>query len=262
VRHESKWLEIETPALSAVLNRRRGLALHEIRVQGDTRPAMLGSLLHGHYEPIDLQFDWYTGNATFEAPGVSKITDLERVSPRIFGDEETGDAIVEAEIATPLGPIFKRLRFGAHTPRVEFDLVFAWAEWGRGSLRVGNFLLNPKAFDRERLSFVTHNGGRRAETFPLADHAVDHGKPISFLVSASTGLGLTEGFIELGDDTRAFRVEVDRTVAPLVGMIQHRRTQGDFFCRLSLSALELDETRKPEPALTPRHFRFAVTLQQ
>jgi hypothetical protein len=262
VKGESKWLEIETPALSAVLNRRRGLALHEIRVQGDTRPAMLGSLLHGHYEALDLQFDWYTGNATFEAPGVSKITDLEWVSPRVFGEEETGDAIVEAEIATPLGPIFKRLRFGAHTPRVEFDLVFAWAEWGRGSLRLGHFLLNPKAFDRERLSFVTHNGGRRAETFALAGHAVDHGKPISFLVSASTGLGMTEGFIELGDDTRAFRVDVDRAVAPLVGMIQHQRTQDDFFCRLSLSALELDETRKPEPALTPRHFRFAVTLQQ
>lgn len=260
IRTEQKWLEIETPALSAVLNRRRGLAIHEIRARDDAKPAMLGSLLHGRYEDIDLQFDWYTGNCTFEAPGVPKTTDLEWTAPHVYGDEQTGDAVVEAEIATALGPIFKRLRFSAHTPRVEFELVFAWPDWGRGSLRLGNFLLNPAAFDHDRLSFTTHNGGRRAETFAL-DQTVDHGRAISFLVSASTGVGMTEGWIEIGDDARAFCVEVDRTAAQLVGMVHHQRTRDGFFCRLALSALELDETRKPDPVAAPRHFRYALTLR-
>ncbi len=258
---EHKWIEIETPSLSAVLNRRRGLAIHEIRARGDTRPPMVTSLLHGHYDAIDLQFDWYTGNCAFEAPGLPKITDLDWVTPKIYGDDQTGDAIVETEIATPLGPIFKRLRFAAHAPTVEFDLVFAWREWGRGSLRLGNFLLNPAAFDHDRLSFVTHNGGRRAETFALAGQRVDHGKPVSFLVSASTGLGLTEGWIEIGDDTRSFRIDVDRATAPLVGLMHHERAGAALFSRFSLSALELDDTRKPDPVVGPRRFRFALTLK-
>ena len=257
---EQRWIEIETPALSAVLNRRRGLAIQEIRARGDNRPPMLVSLLHGHFDVIDLQADWYTGNCVFEAPGVPKITDLEWVEPRIYGDEPTGDAIVEAEVATPLGPIFKRLRFCAATPRVEFELVFAWREWGRGSLRLGHFLLNPKAFEHDRLTYLTHNGGKRAESFSLGSETVDHGKPISFLVSASTGLGLSEGMIEIGDDTRAFRVEVDRTVAPLIGLMNHERHGDTLFTRLMLSALELDDTRKPEPTAAPRHFRFALNL--
>lgn len=254
-----KWIEIETPALSAVLNRRRGLAIQEIRARDDNRPPMLVSLLHGHFRAIALQADWYTGNCVFEAPGVPKITDLEWVEPKIYGDEETGDAIIEAEIATPLGPIFKRLRFGANTPRVEFDLVFSWSEWGRGSLRLGHFLLNPEAFDHERISFTTNNGGRRAETFPLTSD-FDHGRPISFLVSAATGLGLTEGTIDIGDDSRSFRVEVDRTVAPLIGLMNHERHGDTLFTRLMLSALELDDTRKPEAHTRPRHFRFALNL--
>ncbi|MCE9524243.1 MAG: glycoside hydrolase family 57 [Alphaproteobacteria bacterium] len=261
LRTEQKWLEIETPSLCAVLNRRRGLAIHEIRARDDRRPAMLGSLLHGHYDTIDLQADWYTGNCVFEAPGTPKITDLEWAEPHIYGDAETADAIVETEIATPLGPIFKRLRFAAHEPRVDFDLVLSWKEMGRGSLRLGHFLLNPAAFDLERLSFSTHNGGRRAETFPLAHETVDHGKPVSFLVSASSGLGLTEGSIEVGDDSRSFRILVDQTVAPLIGLVHHERIGDSIFSRLLLSALELDDTRKPEPSATPRHYRFSLLLQ-
>jgi hypothetical protein len=128
-------------------------------------------------------------------------------------------------------------------------------------LRLGNFLLNPKAFDPDRLNFTTHNGGRAAETLPL-NETVDHGRPISFLVSASNGVGMTDGWLAIGDDTRSVRIDVDRTVAQLVGMVQHQRTKDGFFARVALSALELDETRKPEASPAPRCFRFALTLGQ
>ncbi len=260
VQTEQKWIELETPALSVVLNRRRGLAIHEIHVRGDSKPPMLVSLLHGHYEAIDLQFDWYTGNSVFEAPGVSKISDLDWVQPRIYGDEHSADAWVEAEVPTPMGPLFKRLRFCAHAPRVEFDIVLAWREWGRGSLRLGNFLLNPEAFDKDRLVLSTHNGGAKAEAFSLAKQPFEHGRPVSFLVSASTGLGMTEGSIEIGDDRRSFRVDVDQGVAPLAGLMHHEHSGESYFSRLSLSALELDDTRNPDPVTGPRHFRFALNL--
>lgn len=259
-RTEHKWVEIETPTISAVLNRRRGLAIQEISLRGDSKPPMIASLLHGHYDAIDLQFDWYAGNCTFEAPGVHKVTDLEWVTPALFSDGQTADALIEARVATPLGPIFKRMRFSATSARVEFETVLDWKEWGRGSLRLGNFLLNPAAFDRDALAYRTHNGGKRLETFEIKNKPVEHGKPISFLVSASTGLGMTEGWIEVGDDRRSFRVDIDQALCPLIGLMHYEPTGDSWFSRLSFSALELDETRKPDPATGPRHFRFALSL--
>lgn len=261
VRTEQKWIEIETPTLQAVLNRRRGLAIQELKVRGDTRPPMLVSLLHGFYDVIDLQADWYSGNAVFEAPGVPKVSDLEWTQPVIRGEAGSADAIVEGTMATPLGPIFKQMRFSASEPTVFFDVVFDWKEWGRGSLRLGHVLLNPEAFDRDTLHFASHGGGDRMERFALGDRVFDHGKPVSFLVSASTGLGMTEGVVELGDASRRVIVTVDRETAPLVGLMQYERSGDSFFARLALSGLELDDTRKPEPNSGPRRFRFAFSLR-
>jgi hypothetical protein len=260
VRTEQKWIEIETPSLLAVLNRRRGLALQEVRVRGDERPAMVTSLLHGHYEAIDLQFDWYSGYCVFESPARPKVSDLEWVQPQIYGEVNSADAVIEAQIATPLGPIFKRIRFLAKQARVEYDIILNWKEWGVGSLRIGHFLLNPDAFDPSSLAFATHNGGERMEVFPLGDRKVDHGKPVSLLVSATTGLGMTEGLIDIGDGRRGFRVEVDREMAPLIGLMQYERTGDSFFASLALSAMETDDTRKPDGPVRPRRFRYALNL--
>jgi hypothetical protein len=113
-----------------------------------------------------------------------------------------------------------------------------------GSLRLGFITLNPAAFERESLFYRTHNGGRQPETFPLAGTTVDHGEAVSFLVSARQGLGLTGGVVELGDARRILRVEVDKAAAALVGLITYREVGDTYFCRLALSAGEVDETRR------------------
>ena len=51
-----------------------------------------------------------------------------------------------------------------------------------------------------------------------------------------------------------------QSVAPLIGMLHHERVRDGMFCRLALSALELDDTRKPEPTSAPRRFRFSLIL--
>ena len=165
-----------------------------------------------------------------------------------------------ARVETPKGAIEKTLRFHARAPRIDFDLSFHWNDWGKGSLRLGHLTLLPDAFDWAKLSLTTHNGGKDPETFALAGETVEHGAPVSFLVSASHGLGMTEGWAEIGDDKNRLRLEVDRATAPLLGLLTHRRVGGSLFCQLALSALELDDTRKPTP-LRPgtRRFRFSVS---
>ena len=94
---------------------------------------------------------------------------------------------------------------------------------------------------------MTHNGGLDAERFALHGETIEHGAPVSFLVSASCGFGMTEGWAELSDGTRGVRVEVDRETAPLLGLLTHREVKGRLFCQLMLSTLELDDTSRPTP---------------
>ncbi len=196
--------------------------------------------------------------ACSKRPGEHKITDLEWCEAQVWADAN-GDQFVQASIDTAKGRIDKTMRFCAGEPRVDFDLTFHWDDWGRGSLRLGHITLLPAAFDWDRLTLVTHNGGKDSETFSLAGQIIDHGAPVSFLVSSSQGLGMTEGWAELGDGKNRIRVTVDRQLGPLMGLLQHRRVGESLFCQLALSALELDETRKPDSYQKgPRRFRFSV----
>ena len=249
--------DLQTPTLSARLDRRRGLAIERLHFAPHARAAV-GGLPHGYFDDIAIQADWYTGDCVFEAPGEHKITDLEWCEART-ARAANGDLLAFGRIETPRGPIEKTLRFHAAEPRVDFDLLFDWPQWDRGRLRLGHITLLPDAFDWNALSLVTQNGGHAAERFALAGAEVDHGAPVSFLVSSSFGLGMTGGWAELGDAKTRIRIEVARETAPLLGLLIHRRIGGSLFCQLMLSALELDETRKPAPYRAgPRRFGFSI----
>jgi hypothetical protein len=255
---QSRHIDIETPTLKARLDRRRGLAIESLHFTDDAQ-ACIGGLPHGHFDDIALQADWYTGDCVFEAAGEHKVTDLEWCEP-VVEKTNQGDVVVSARIETPKGAIHKSMRFHAGSPRVDFDLMFEWGAFDRGSLRLGHITLLPEAFDWDGLFLTTHNGGKDCETFALHGETVDHGAPVSFLVSTSYGIGMTEGWAELGDVATRIRIEVDRQTAPLLGLLSHRRVGGSLFCQLILSALELDETRKPSPYRDgPRQFRFSIS---
>ena len=269
-----RHLTIETRTISARLDRRRGLAVERLRFEGNEH-AIIGGIAHGTFEEIGLQADWYTGDCVFEAPGEPKVTDLEWCEARIE-KAKNGDVIAHASVETPKGRIEKQMRFHGSEPRIDFDITFYWDEWGKGVLRLGHFTLLPhaktieadgaelKTFALDRLRLSTTNGGGR-ESFSLHGRSIDHGAPVSFLVSSSHGLGMTEGWAEIGDDRTRLRIEVDRSTAPLLGMLTHRpakRSDGSagLFCQLQLSAMELDDTRKPASYREgPRRFRFSIS---
>lgn len=253
-----RWLDLETRTLRATLDARRGLAVDSLAFAPDFRP-LVGGLRHGCFDDIALSADWYTGNAVFEAPGQPKVTDLERVAPELAHDPGTDDLHVRAIVPTPLGAIVKDVRLAGGAPRLDLAFRFEGTAWTAGVLRLGHVTLKPEAFDLARLVCRTHNGGRAPETFALDGQVVDHGAPVSFLVSAASALGLTEGWAELGDGRRGIRVTVDKTAAAVVGLLVHRPAGGCVFCQLVLSARELDDTRRPEPAAGPLEVRLSLT---
>jgi hypothetical protein len=257
-RTDGRFLTVQTDAVTLVLNTHRGLAIESLAFPGLSERPLAGTLQHGYYDDISLGADFYTGHVILEPPGAPKVTDLGPVEPDVHQTDDGVD--VSAVVPTVVGPLRKRLRVGHDEAVVELTYEFDWGVPPVGSLRLGHVTLIPTSFERDSLYFACHNGGDALERFPLAGSSVDHGQPVSALVSASAGLGITGGVVELGDRTCALRVEVDRSCAALIGLVTYREVRGTFFCRLAFSAFELDETcRLGEQAQAPAAVR--VTLR-
>lgn len=242
VVREHRRLRVTAPGVTAIVNLRRGLALDELTFPDADDVALAGTIEHGTFDDIALSADWYTGNLVLEAPGAHKVTDLELAQDVDVRAREDGAIVVTGTIPTRLGAVHKTLTLGAPSGCVEIRFHLDWPSLPDGSLRLGFLTLMPSVFDERSVFYRTHNGGFEAETFPLANATVEHGAPVSFLVSASHAVGLTQGVLEIGDARRVLRVEVDKTTAALIGMVMHRRVGDSFFCQVQLSALELDDT--------------------
>jgi hypothetical protein len=257
VTRDGHLLTLRSAGVALTLNTRRGLSIHALAFTALGDDPLCGTLKHGFYDDIHWGADFYTGMTVMESPGHPKLTDLNRVEPAIFRGAQ-GDLIVEASVTTDLGPILKTIRVGSESVAVTYQM--AWAELPAGTLRLGDITLRPDAFDRATLFYRSHNGGVLPETFPLDGTRVGHADNVSFLVSASHAIGITEGIVELGDRRRALRIAVDKASAALIGMMTYQTVRDSYFCRLTFSAAEMDETRRPSterPA--PLICRFVLT---
>ncbi|MDD4803232.1 MAG: hypothetical protein PHF24_09890 [Syntrophomonas sp.] len=242
VTREGRYISISNHQIKVKLDCKRGLTLNGLWLQEPKGPFLCGTIPHGFYNDIAVDFDWYTGHTVIECLGKPKITDLNPVDPEI---EYTGEDIcINGTIQTAEGNIHKLVRVSSQEPMISWEYKFALGKMPAGSFRLGYITLNPLAFEQNSLFYRTCNGACKPETFLLGDTEFDHGSPVSFLVSANNCAGMTEGWIEVGDASQIIRVEVDKTVAALVGLVSYRKINNSFLLRLSFSAGEWDETRR------------------
>jgi hypothetical protein len=242
-RQDRRFFVAETPSLKVVLNCAKGLCLEALWIKPISENPLIGTLHHGYYNDINWGADYYTGHLIFESPGRPRITDLSSVEP-IIEKTENG-IIIRGVLNTSLGPVYKKISIPEEGTYIKLDYFMDWNRVPVGSLRIGNLTLNPQAFDRRTLFYRTQNGGSRPETFLIGNHGIDHGKSVSYLVSASTGLGLTGEFIEIGDASKHMRVEIDKSISSPLGLITCKDIGDTYFCRLAFSLLEGDETCRP-----------------
>jgi hypothetical protein len=246
-------------ALTVVLDAGRGLSIKAYRDARVSDHALFGTIPHGYYETIDLGADWYSGTVVQEPPGNHKVTDLSPATVT-WAALEDGALRAWATIGTPHGPIEKVLTLHPEDG-LELELTLRWPALPEGSLRAGTITLNPEAFDAGTLAYATHNGGRDLERHRLTGESFDHGRAVSTLVSATQGVGMTEGNICLGDGHRHLAVAVEREVATPLGLVTYRPVPGSFFARLSLSLSEHDDTRRgpiPRTPEQPQRLRLRV----
>ena len=83
------------------------------------------------------------------------------------------------------GLIEKQMRFAGK--RIDLDITFHWQDWGKRRAAAEPFHPVARRFLLlDRLTLATSNGGAR-EIFSLDGRIIDHGAPVSFLVSSSHG---------------------------------------------------------------------------
>ena len=203
--------------------------------------------------------DFYTGHLVLETPGRPKITDLEPLEPEVNESESDQVVVIRGCVATQLGPVEKTIWITREC-RVRMRSHLQWEQLPIGSLRLGHITLNPEAFDSAKLFFETHNGGFTAERFAVGQKGIEHGRSVSFLVSSSSALGLTNGEMRIGDEKRSVLVRTSLAQACVVAQITYKPLPGTFFYRASFSAAELDETcREGSRTDFPRMFDFDVS---
>jgi hypothetical protein len=237
-------LKITGERLIVNLNCMRGLSLESFIDVTLSENPLFGTLQHGYFDDIRWGADFYSGHLVFESPGQHKITDLIPVEPEI---SQIGDKLlISGNIQTSMGLIEKGWIIDDENGSIKLFLKFNWTSAVIGSLRLAGITLIPESFDIQSLNYETQNGGAEIEKFEL-NSDFDHGKPVSFLVSANQALGMTSGSVEIGDNRYRILLKCDMNKAALVGLFTHQKIQDSHLTRLAFSAREMDDTSKPIP---------------
>ena len=238
-------LIVEGERLRLSFNQNRGLSLKSFTDLEMGDDPLWGTLPHGKFQDIRWAADFYSGHVVLEAPGRAKLTDLSKVSEQIR-HTETGLRI-RARIDTPRGPVEKIWSISDRDGRVTLQLNIDWKEPFLGSLRLGHLTLMPEAFEKGSLFYETHLGAKQPTRFNMEQKSIEHGRPVSFLVSTTQSLGLTEGYFAFGDHRRQVEMHFRPADHALVGLVSHQCFADTHFTRVALSAREMDDTSRPAP---------------
>ena len=274
VREEGRYIIVEGKNFHVCLNTRRGMAIQSMGF-GAYRPAiaggplengLIGTLAHGFYDTIEFGADFYTGHYVSEPADRHKVTDLIPCTPKI--SRRDGHVFLTAKLSIGSQIIEKKIDIDVPERCVEISYCPPIDLPRDGSARFAHLKLNPRAFDPATLYFSCQNGGVNRERYALWDEnlkPVDHGVPVSRLVSATTGLGLTDGVLELGDKEHFVRLVCERADVAACGMITAKEVGDSFFVRAALTLAESDETRKDFSkstlaSLAPLNLRYTIQI--
>ncbi len=257
ISHDAEGLywSIRTPAVSLVLNARRGLTIKALAFASQKHDPIIGTLNQGFFRGINHAADFYSGGVLAEIPGErARITDLEWATPDIR--TEAGRVIARAQLKFGSGVLEKRIDIDPASERITLSYAFDGFKRPLGTVRVGIVTLLPESL-QPPLRVSCKNGGGHDETLAL-DCEFNHGEPASSLVSSTAAFGATDGrFIIEDAATRGLILEWDPARCAAVPMLKHLRIGSSFLTRVWFSLSELDDTSRADGRLLP----FSVSLR-
>jgi len=245
---DDRFIRIQTNSVNIVLNGHRGLAMESLAFPMIYSKPLIGTIKHGYFEEISLSADWYSAATVLQRPGKPQITDLGSTAPVFIGGISQFGPWIEcsADIKTEIGIIHKKFTIYQEIPQIDLEFTFHWKKVPLGSFRTGFITLLPQSFDLDSLFYATHNGGYDFEIYHIRKQSISHGEPISSVVTATSGIGATQGVVVIGDRKKGVAAYFDQGVSAAMPMISFRSARPSFFGRLMFSLGEMDESRNKE----------------
>lgn len=249
VDQERKHLHLKTDTVSLVVNLKRGMSIVSLGFAEQGFEPIIGTHFHGHFEHIGFSADFYSNHLVVERfRERDRVTDLQSVEWRT--GQKDGDPFIMATLETPIGRIRKYYRI--QHERIECGFDFVTGQRPEASVRLGFLTL---ADCKLRPWFACHNGGETLE-FVSVDEDIDHGKPVSSIVSASAALGATTGECFFGSGDRGVRVTWHPSECAALPMVCSYQVNHAYLNRMWFSLVESDETLKSGGQLPG--FRFEL----
>jgi hypothetical protein len=237
---DSKRITINTQNYRLVLNKQKGLSVHELVIKKNGSQPLIGTIGHGFYEDIAMGADFYTGHAVIERMAEHKITDLHKSELEITDR----DSIIKIRSEVVQEGYVFRNQISAYPEGILFKKTIKISEKGKTVIRPFCFTFIPDSWDKGSLFVESHNGGKEAERFYLTGQNLTHGHIYSTLISSRHGFGNTEGKFIVGDKNKNISFQCDMTQAALIASIVYIEMNDNYFFRIQYSASELDETRQ------------------
>ena len=203
--------------------------------------SLIGFLEHGTYDDTKLSPDFYSGHTVSFSRNGSKITDL--IKTEIF--TETGNFPIRkklfSKLELPFGSMIKQFFVYENSPMIDLRYSFYFKDFRPASFRTAMVTLNPTSFSQEKLRYSLHNGGT-LETYNFAGHSITQDESTDPRLSASGCQGTTNCLIDVGDDDKGITIFSDKSKWYSVPLLNYRELENNYFCRISNSMLELDDT--------------------
>ncbi len=203
--------------------------------------SLIGFLEHGTYDDTKLSPDFYSGHTVSFSRNGSKITDL--IKTEIF--TETGNFPIRkklfSKLELPFGSMIKQFFVYENSPMIDLRYSFYFKDFRPASFRTAIVTLNPTSFSQEKLRYSLHNGGT-LETYNFAGNSITQDESTDPRLSASGCQGTTNCLIDVGDDDKGITIFSDKSKWYSVPLLNYRELENNYFCRISNSMLELDDT--------------------
>lgn len=230
-------LTVASEQLRAVFNIKRGMSLISLAFASQQFEPLLGTLFHGHFDHIGYSADFYSNHLVMERfRERDRVTDLGRVSWQL--QQQAGDLLIQCCLNTPQGVLHKHYRLHGESLACRFQ--FAQGERPEASLRLGYVTLLDC---QQRPWFASYNGGDREEFFQVTED-LDHGAPVSSIVSAGAALGATTGECRFGSGQRGVVLRWNPAQCAALPLVSSLAAGGQYLNRLCFSLVEADETLK------------------
>ena len=233
---------ISTKNVDLELLEKRGATISKLKFSQINDNSLLGFLEHGTYEDTKLSPDFYSGHTVAFDRNTNKITDLGNTEIFTIETESPIRKILFSEINLPIGHLKKIYYVYENEPRVDIKLIFDFKEFKPASFRTGIITFSPLAFNKNELSYTTHNGGEITNHLIEEENIIQDESTDPRLTSNGC-LGSTEGIVDFGDNEKGITIFTDKSDWYSVPMINYQHVDKEkFFFRISNSVAELDDT--------------------